>query len=277
VIWTTTPWTLVSNLAVALHPEFDYVAVEVGGSDVLILAEALLAQSLQKFGITGHRVVEKFKGKMLEGLKARHPFIDRDSLVILGLHVTLEAGTGIVHTAPGHGQEDYEAGLRYGLEVYAPVDHKARFTKEAGQFAGTHVHKANGGIIELLKEKNALLAEEKISHSYPHCWRCKHPVIFRATEQWFISMEKNDLLKKTVENVHAVAGRPRGARTGSFPWWSTGLTGASRASGHGAYPSWRLPARTAANCSWNNRLSNRWPRSWKKKAPMSGSSSPRRS
>ena len=208
VIWTTTPWTLVSNLAVALHPEFDYVAVDIGSNSVIIVAEALLAQSLQKFGVNEHRIIEKFKGKKLEGLKARHPFIDRDSQVILGEHVTLEAGTGIVHTAPGHGQEDYEAGIRYGLDVYAPVDHKARFTKEAGPFAGENVHKANKGIINLLKEKNALLAEEKISHSYPHCWRCKNPVIFRATEQWFISMKNNDLLSKTVENVHKVTWVP---------------------------------------------------------------------
>jgi isoleucyl-tRNA synthetase len=208
VIWTTTPWTLVSNLAVALHPEFDYVAVDIGSNSVIIVAEALLAQSLEKFKVNEHRVIEKFKGKKLEGLKARHPFIDRDSRVILGEHVTLEAGTGIVHTAPGHGQEDYEVGMRYGLEVYAPVDHKARFTKEAGQFAGEHVHKANKAIITLLKEKNALLAEEKISHSYPHCWRCKNPVIFRATEQWFISMKNKDLLKKTVENVHKVTWVP---------------------------------------------------------------------
>jgi len=220
VIWTTTPWTLVSNLAVALHPQFDYVAVDIGNNDVLIVAEALLVQSMEKFGFISmppgqrspklrrYEVIEKFKGKKLEGLKARHPFIDRESLVILGDHVTLEAGTGAVHTAPGHGQEDYEAGLKYGLDIYAPVDHKARFTKEAGQFAGEHVHKANKGIIELLKSKGALLAEEKISHSYPHCWRCKHPVIFRATEQWFISMKTNDLLKKTVENVHAVTWLP---------------------------------------------------------------------
>jgi isoleucyl-tRNA synthetase len=208
VIWTTTPWTLVSNLAVALHPEIDYVAVDIGSNSVIIVAEALLVQSLKKFEVKGHRVVEKFKGSKLEGLKARHPFIDRDSQVILGEHVTLEAGTGIVHTAPGHGQEDYEVGMRYGLEVYAPVDQKARFTKEAGRFAGEHVHKANKAIIALLKEKNALLAEEKISHSYPHCWRCKNPVIFRATEQWFISMKNNDLLKKTVENVHKVTWVP---------------------------------------------------------------------
>jgi isoleucyl-tRNA synthetase len=208
VIWTTTPWTLVSNLAVALHPELDYVAIDIGSDSVIIVAEALRAQSLEKFKVSEHRVLENFKGSKLEGLKARHPFIDRDSRVILGEHVTLEAGTGIVHTAPGHGQEDYEVGMRYGLDVYAPVDHKARFTKEAGQFAGEHVHKANKAIIALLKEKGALLSEEKISHSYPHCWRCKNPVIFRATEQWFISMKNNGLLKKTVENVHKVTWVP---------------------------------------------------------------------
>jgi len=203
VIWTTTPWTLVANLAIALHPAFDYVAVEAGGQ-VLILAEGLLTQSMEKFGSRDFTVIEKFKGNKLEGLKARHPFIDRDSLVILGDHVTLEAGTGAVHTAPGHGQEDYEVGLKYGLEVYAPVDYKGVFTKEAGDFAGQYVFKANKGIIELLKEKNALMAEEKISHSYPHCWRCKSPVIFRATEQWFISMKANELHKKTLENIQKV-------------------------------------------------------------------------
>ncbi|MDH4163152.1 MAG: isoleucine--tRNA ligase [Nitrospirota bacterium] len=209
VIWTTTPWTLVSNLAVALHPDLDYVAIEdKATSAVLIVAEALLAQSLQKFGIKDHSVLDKFKGRKLDGLKARHPFIDRESLVILGEHVTLEAGTGAVHTAPGHGQEDYEAGLKYGLEVYAPVDHKARFTKEAGVFVGEHVHKANKGVIALLKDKNVLLSDEKLSHSYPHCWRCKNPVIFRATEQWFISMKTNDLLKKVVEAADKVTWVP---------------------------------------------------------------------
>ncbi len=209
VIWTTTPWTLVSNLAVALHPDLEYVAIEdLRSGSVLIVAEALLAPSLKKFGITDYRMIEKFKGRKLEGLKARHPFLDRESLVILGEHVTLEAGTGAVHTAPGHGQEDYEAGLRYGLDVYAPVDHKARFTKEAGIFVGEHVHKANKGVIALLKEKKALLSEEKLTHSYPHCWRCKNPVIFRATEQWFISMEKNALLKKVVASANTVTWVP---------------------------------------------------------------------
>ena len=202
-IWTTTPWTLVANLAVALHPQFEYVAIETAGQ-VLILAEGLLKQCLEKFGIKEYSVLEKFKGSKLEGLKARHPFLDRDSLVILGDHVTLEAGTGAVHTAPGHGHEDYEAGLRYGLDIYAPVDQKGRYTKEGGEFAGQQVFKANKPVVEKLKEKGSLLAEEKITHSYPHCWRCKNPVIFRATEQWFISMKTNDLLKKTVENIHTV-------------------------------------------------------------------------
>jgi isoleucyl-tRNA synthetase len=207
VIWTTTPWTLVANLAIALHPEFDYVAVEYDDA-VLILADSLLKQAMEKFGIKDYKVIEKFKGRKLEGLKARHPFLDRDSLVILGDHVTLEAGTGAVHTAPGHGQEDYEAGIRYGLDIYAPVDYKGRFTNEAGEFAGQQVFKANKGIIEILKSRGSLLAEEKIVHSYPHCWRCKNPVIFRATEQWFISMKKNDLLKKTLENIHKVSWVP---------------------------------------------------------------------
>src|SRR5512143_3161237 len=215
VIWTTTPWTLVANLAVALHPEFDYVAIEADGS-VLILAEGLLKQSMEKFGFSEYRVLDKFKGRKLEGLKARHPFItpERDSLVILGDHVTLEAGTGAVHTAPGHGQEDYEVGLRYGLDIYAPVDHKGRFTREAGEFAGQQVFKANKGIIELLRSRNALLAEEKIVHSYPHCWRCKNPVIFRATEQWFISMQTKNphtgkaLLTSAIDEANKVRWVP---------------------------------------------------------------------
>ncbi len=207
VIWTTTPWTLVANLAIALHPEFDYAAVEHDGA-VLILADGLLRQAMEKFGIKDYKVIEKFKGRKLEGLKARHPFLDRDSLVILGDHVTLEAGTGAVHTAPGHGQEDYEAGIRYGLDIYAPVDDKGRFTNDAGEFAGQQVFKANKGIIEILRSRGSLLAEEKIVHSYPHCWRCKNPVIFRATEQWFISMKKNDLLKKTLENIHKISWVP---------------------------------------------------------------------
>jgi isoleucyl-tRNA synthetase len=184
VIWTTTPWTLVANLAVALHPDLDYVAVETEGR-ALILAEGLLNQSLEKFGVKNHRIMERFKGRKLEGLKARHPFIDRESLVITGDHVTLEAGTGAVHTAPGHGQEDYEAGLRYGLDIYAPVDQKGRFTKEAGEFSGQQVFKANKGIIGA--KAMARSWRKKRSRIPIRTAGAEEPVIFRATELWFIS------------------------------------------------------------------------------------------
>lgn len=224
IIWTTTPWTLLANLAIAVHPVLLYVEIKVNlgtHEEVWIIAAGLYESCMKKFGFVfdevydpnssnsrlkekGYSIIDKHTGNTLAGVVCLHPFIDRDSLVILGDHVTLEAGTGAVHTAPGHGQEDYEVALKYGLDVYAPVDQKGRFTKEAGEFAGQQVFKANKGIIDLLRSRGALLAEERITHSYPHCWRCKNPVIFRATEQWFISMKANDLLKKTVENIHTV-------------------------------------------------------------------------
>jgi isoleucyl-tRNA synthetase len=200
LIWTTTPWTLPANLAICLHPDLDYVAVQ-AGSDVLILAEGLLERTLQICGIEKHEILERFKGRDLEGLVCRHPLYDRDSQIILGEHVTLEAGTGCVHTAPGHGQEDYEVGLRYGLDIYAPVDDAGLFTEEVAELAGQFVFKANSGIIERLRETGALLQEQEITHSYPHCWRCKKPVIFRATEQWFVSMEKNNLRDRALNCV----------------------------------------------------------------------------
>ncbi len=200
VIWTTTPWTLPANLAICLHPDLDYVAVQTG-SEVLILAEGLLHSTLQICGIEQHEIIARFSGRDLEGLACRHPLYDRDSLIILGEHVTLEAGTGCVHTAPGHGQEDYEVGLRYGLDIYAPVDDAGFFTDDVGEFAGEFVFKANRSIIDRLRATGALLQEQEISHSYPHCWRCKKPVIFRATEQWFISMEKNNLRNRALDCI----------------------------------------------------------------------------
>ncbi len=164
---------------------------------------------MQKFGVEGYTTLLMVKGSELEGLNFRHPFIDRLSPVLVGTHVTLEAGTGIVHTAPGHGQEDYEIGLKYGLDVYAPVNDKGVFNKDVEFFAGTHVFKANVPIIEKLTEVGALLASEKVSHSYPHCWRCKNPVLFRATEQWFISMNTNDLQKKAMEYIDKVEWIPK--------------------------------------------------------------------
>jgi len=192
IIWTTTPWTLPANLAIAVHPDYEYVLIEQGGEHYVV-AKGLLEQTLTAFGwgfhpspLTPH---PSLLGGQLEGLKTHHPWIDRYSPVILGTHVTLEQGTGAVHTAPGHGQEDFEVGLRYGLEVYSPVDNQGKFIPEVEHFAGMGVWDANAAIINLLKERGKLLATQTIEHTYPHCWRCKGPVIFRATAQWFISME----------------------------------------------------------------------------------------
>lgn len=202
VIWTTTPWTLPANLAICLHPDLEYVALNTGAG-VLILAAGLLESTLSICGIDRHTIVARFSGRDFERLTCRHPLCERDSLIIVGEHVTLEAGTGCVHTAPGHGQEDYEVGLRYGLDIFAPVDDAGVFTAEAGEFAGQFVFKANSTIVERLRSVGALLGEQHISHSYPHCWRCKKPVIFRATEQWFISMETNGLRERALEAIAA--------------------------------------------------------------------------
>jgi len=208
LIWTTTPWTIPANLAIAVHPDLEYAAVQ-AGSDILILAEGLLNQTMLACNIQGFEILERFPGHALEGMKCRHPLYERDSVLILGAHVTLEAGTGCVHTAPGHGQEDYEAGLKYNLDIYAPVDNAGRFTKEVPEFAGQFVFAANRAINEALARCGALLKEQEISHSYPHCWRCKKPVIFRATEQWFVSMEKNGLRKKALECIEKTKWIPR--------------------------------------------------------------------
>ncbi len=212
VIWTTTPWTLPANLAVALHPDFVYAAVDVGREHLLILAKELVEQCMATFGYEKYSLVCEFGAAELEKKNCRHPLYDRNSLIILAEHVTLDTGTGCVHTAPGHGREDYEVGLRYGLDVYAPVDQQGRFTEEVGHFAGQMVFEANAAINARLKELGVLLAEEKIEHSYPHCWRCKRPVIFRATSQWFISMEKNGLRKKALEAIDRVSWIPAWGR-----------------------------------------------------------------
>lgn len=203
VIWTTTPWTIPANLAIALHPDFTYVAVDVG-QEVYLLAEALLETVMGKFGIPDYQVVSKFYGRELEGWKARHPLYDRDSLIVLAPYVTLEVGTGCVHTAPGHGQEDYETGIKYGLEIYSPVDDDGRFTEEVPFFAGQFVFDANTAVNQKLTEAGALLKEEEMVHSYPHCWRTNDPIIFRATEQWFISMDKTGLRQNALQAINGV-------------------------------------------------------------------------
>jgi isoleucyl-tRNA synthetase len=208
VIWTTTPWTIPANLAVALHPDYRYEGFDIGSNEVLILAEELAEKCMKTFGISDFKKIGQVNPRDLEGKKCAHPLYDRDSLLILGEHVTLDAGTGCVHTAPGHGREDHEAALKYGLDIYSPVDDGGCFTGDVGLFGGQFVLKANTGITEKLKENGALLAHGEIAHSYPHCWRCKKPVIFRSTPQWFISMEKTGLRKKALEAIDTVQWIP---------------------------------------------------------------------
>ncbi len=210
VIWTTTPWTLPANLAIAVHPDYSYAALRVG-EEILVVAADLAAGLLQQCGLAGE-ILDTRPGRELLGLVCRHPWLDRESPVILADYVTLSAGTGLVHIAPGHGQEDYDSGCKYGLEPYSPVDDHGRFTAEVPEFKGQGVWEANAGIIALLQSRGRLLREETATHSYPHCWRCKQPIIFRATEQWFISLEKNGLRQKALENIDKVTWIPRWGR-----------------------------------------------------------------
>ncbi len=200
VIWTTTPWTLPDNKAICLHPDFTYALVETDGVQYL-LAEELLSTCAAQFGWEKYSIVGRATGTQLAGLIARHPFYDQESPLILGQHVTLDSGTGCVHTAPGHGREDYEAGIKYGLEVYSPLDNAGRFLPSVQFFSGLSVFEANPKVIEKLEEVGALVHKGNIQHSYPHCWRCKQPVIFRATTQWFISMQQNDLRQRALKAI----------------------------------------------------------------------------
>lgn len=217
IIWTTTPWTLPANVAVALHDSFDYVAIRhkkdgesFNKNDIWLLAQERVEALLEAGGIDADDIetVLEFKGDSIEGMDLKHPFLERDSRIICAPYVTLDAGTGCVHTAPGHGADDHESGLRYGLEVLSPVDDHGCLTSEAGVFPGEFIFDANKGINELLKEKNKLVACSHMNHSYPHCWRCKKPVIFRATPQWFISMEKGGIRKKALETIKKVRWIP---------------------------------------------------------------------
>ncbi|SJZ30609.1 isoleucine--tRNA ligase [Selenihalanaerobacter shriftii] len=201
VIWTTTPWTIPSNMAISVHSDFEYVVVEAEG-DLLVLAKDLLEEVMEIVGIDEYEVIEETKGDELEGLVTKHPFFDRESPLILGDHVTLEQGTGCVHTAPGHGHEDYIVGKENDIPVFAPMDNDGVFTDEAGPFAGMYYDDANIKVTDMLKEDDLLMSLSFIDHSYPHCWRCKSPVIFRATEQWFASVEAiKDKALEAVKNV----------------------------------------------------------------------------
>jgi isoleucyl-tRNA synthetase len=208
-----------ANMAIAYHPSFDYAAVEVSG-DVYIIADDLLAATSEACGWNAPPVVARFKGDVLEGTSFRHPFIDRESRGILADHVTLEQGTGAVHTAPGHGAEDFIVGRQYGIETYCPVDAQGRFFHAEGadgrlpeELIGKTVWQANPVVLEILRQHGALLAERSVEHSYPHCWRCHKPTIFRATEQWFIGMDRNDFRQRAIQAARGVkwlAGLGRG-------------------------------------------------------------------
>jgi len=211
VIWTTTPWTLPANQAVCLSPELDYAVVQTEGehgTERLIIAEALLKDAMVRYECDKYRVVAYCRGSELEGLKLSHPFYDREVPVILGDHVTTDSGTGCVHTAPGHGQEDFVVGARYHLKVDNPVGGNGVFLPGTELFEGLHVLKANPQVVEVLKTKGKLVHEESLRHSYPHCWRHKTPIIFRATPQWFISMDQADLRKAAMKEIQLTQWMP---------------------------------------------------------------------
>lgn len=204
VIWTTTPWTLPANLGVCLHPDFEYGVYD-SDSGRLVIAKALQESVEKEIGLS-LKLVSSFKGEALDRMKARHPFLDRDSLIVLGDHVTLEAGTGCVHTAPGHGADDYKVGLKYGLEILSPVLPDGTYSAEVPEFKGIQIFKANPLIVEKLRSLNLLLSFKEFEHSFPHCWRSKVPLIYRATPQWFLGLDLPDKplrpeLLKAVEEV----------------------------------------------------------------------------
>ena len=217
VIWTTTPWTLVSNVAIAVHPEFKYSFIEISGNDnvkeILILAEELVDQVLHQIGIKDYKKIGEIKGARLENLQARHPFLQRNSQLVLADYISKNEGTGLVHTAPGHGQEDYLTGLKYRLPVIMPVDGKGRFDKTCGEFSGVGVFQANELIVDKMKKNRSLLYATDTLHSYPHCWRCKGPLITRSTKQWFINVEHKNLRKKALKALKKVQWIPEAAES----------------------------------------------------------------
>src|SRR5699024_3948740 len=203
IIWTTTPWTLPANLGISANPDFDYVQIKADGRK-FVVAKDLLETVSKEIGWENVEVLQEFKGEVLDLMTAQHPFYDRTSLLMLGDHVTLDAGTGLVHTAPGHGEEDYIVGKKYGLDVLSPLDSRGCYTAEAPGFEGMFYDKANPIVTKMLEENGSLLKLDFFTHSYPHDWRTKKPVIYRATPQWFASIDKfrQDILDE-VEKVRS--------------------------------------------------------------------------
>ena len=214
VIWTTTPWTIPANVAVAVSPTFDYVVAETGAGDFYVVAEALLTRTMEAAGVEGYRVVRTLVGRDLSGLVFRHPLwksggvFDRDSLLVHADYVTVEDGTGVVHTAPGHGAEDFATGQAFGLPMIQPVLPNGVYDETAGEFAGLNLKDGGLRVIERLREEGNLLASREIEHSYPHCWRCHNPVIFRATVQWFMNIDHDDHRFKALDAIKNVAWYP---------------------------------------------------------------------
>ncbi|OMH28406.1 isoleucine--tRNA ligase [Motiliproteus sp. MSK22-1] len=211
VIWTTTPWTLPSNQAVSLNAELDYLLVEVdlgAGKERILLVQALLEEAMNRYAVEDYRVVGRCKGLALENQLLKHPFNGKQVPVILGDHVTVDAGTGAVHTAPDHGVEDFVVGQKYAIETLNLVDGHGIFVEAAGQFAGQHVYKVDDEVVALLRDKGCLIKSVKFEHSYPHCWRTKTPLIYRATPQWFISMDEKNLKADALEAIKGVQWFP---------------------------------------------------------------------
>ena len=211
VIWTTTPWTLPANVAISLNPDFEYGVYRTEKGN-LILGKDLAEQAFSAMEIENYELIKEFVGRDIERTTYQHPFLDRTGLVILGTHVTADAGTGCVHTAPGHGQDDYVVGTRYGLPVISPINHKGVLTEDAGQFAGLFYAKANKEICAYLEGTGDLLKLKMIEHSYPHDWRSKTPVIFRATEQWFVNVEGSDIRERALKALDDVTFIPAWGR-----------------------------------------------------------------
>src|SRR3990167_1191835 len=207
-IWTTTPWTLPANEAVALNAALQYVLIDCQGCEQILIAEDLLSQTLERYQIKDYQIVTRVRGETLEGIKLKHPFYDKMVPVILGDHVTVESGTGAVHTAPAHGQEDYAMSKQYQLPIHNPVGDDGCYIENTPLLAGVHVSKANERIIEILEKQGALLHKTSVTHSYPHCWRHKSPLIFRATPQWFISMDQAGLRQKALAAINEVKWVP---------------------------------------------------------------------
>ncbi len=207
LIWTTTPWTLPANRALAFHPDFEYVVADTTMGKLLLARERVNALA-SELGLEIRGISGGWKGREFEHARFRHPFLDYEVPGVLADYVTLEQGSGIVHTAPGHGAEDFYTGQKYGLEAYAPQDDDGRFTEGLPEYKGKTVFEANPIVVELLKNRGMLVGEQKLAHSYPHCWRCHKPVIFRATEQWFIELDRDDLRKRALGDIAKVKWKP---------------------------------------------------------------------